>query len=177
MIGATDPRGRPATRRGGYQAGFSLVEVLVAVFVLSVGMLGLAALQVAGLRSNESAQQRTDVTLAAYDVIDRLRADPRSLFTGATLVQSIPGGTCASPIDGTDAVARWRRAFCALGLPAPDAGDAAVVDCQDDNACGADNCEILFRWNDDRGEREILSETRDAASLEFRVCTRLAAAS
>ncbi len=177
MIGSTDPRGLPDNRRGVSQAGFSLVEVLVAVFVLSVGMLGLAALQVAGLRSNESAQQRTDVTLAAYDVIDRLRADPRSLFTGATLVQSIPGGTCASPIDGTDAVARWRRAFCALGLPAPDAGDAAVVDCQDDNACGADNCEILFRWNDDRGEREILSETRDAASLEFRVCTRLAAAS
>ncbi len=158
----------------GRQRGFSLVEVLVAVFVLSVGMLGLAALQVAGLRSNASAQQRTDATLGAYDAIDRLRADPRSLFTGSTLLQEIPSTACDKAIEGTDAIKRWSQAICALGLPAPAEGNRAVVDCRLENLCGQGNCEILLRWNDDRGERESQSATRSAASLEFRVCTRFA---
>ena len=49
------------------QSGFSIVEVLVALFVLSIGLLGLAALQAQGLRFNHDAYVRTQATNAAYD--------------------------------------------------------------------------------------------------------------
>lgn len=60
-------------RRG--NEGFTLLEVLVAVLVLSIGLLGIAGLQVTGLRFNHSAYMRTQATLLAYELADRMRAN------------------------------------------------------------------------------------------------------
>jgi type IV pilus assembly protein PilV len=57
------------------QRGFTLIEVLIAVLVLGVGLLGLAALQTAGVRSNHNAYLRSQATVLAYDIIDRMRAN------------------------------------------------------------------------------------------------------
>lgn len=57
------------------QNGFTLLEVLVAVVVLSIGLLGLAGLQASGLSQNNTAYQRTQATLLAYDMLDRMRAN------------------------------------------------------------------------------------------------------
>ena len=64
------------------ERGFSLVEVLVALMVLSIGLLGLAALQTTGLRLNHQSYQRTQATLNAYDIIDRIRANPGGMSAG-----------------------------------------------------------------------------------------------
>lgn len=55
--------------------GFTLLEVLIALLVLSIGLLGLAGLQTVGLRSNQMAMMRTLVTLSAYDMTDRMLAN------------------------------------------------------------------------------------------------------
>lgn len=55
--------------------GFSLIEVLVALLVLSVGLLGLAALQTTGLAFNHQSYERTQAVIQAYDIIDRMRAN------------------------------------------------------------------------------------------------------
>ncbi len=55
--------------------GFSLVEVLVALLVLSIGLLGLAALQTTSLQFNTGSYLRTQATFLAYDIIDRMRAN------------------------------------------------------------------------------------------------------
>ena len=52
--------------------GFSLLEVLVTVVVLSIGLLGTAALQVKGLQSAHSAYQRTVASIIATDGAERL---------------------------------------------------------------------------------------------------------
>jgi type IV pilus assembly protein PilV len=61
--------------------GFSLIEVLIALVIMSVGMLGIAGLYVEGLRagrtSNFRHQAHQAVTLAS-DVADRIRANPRA---------------------------------------------------------------------------------------------------
>lgn len=64
------------------QAGTSLLEVLIAVVVLSVGLLGLAGLQVAGLRVNQGAMQRSQATMLAYDVLDRMRGARTAALAG-----------------------------------------------------------------------------------------------
>lgn len=55
--------------------GFSLIEVLVALLVLSIGLLGLAALQTTGLKLNHQSYERTQAVMQTYDIIDRMRAN------------------------------------------------------------------------------------------------------
>jgi len=57
------------------QRGVTLLEVLVSLLVLSIGLLGLASLQTNALRFNQGAFLRTQSTILAYDIIDRMRAN------------------------------------------------------------------------------------------------------
>lgn len=61
------------SKRG--QGGFSLIEVMVALLVLAIGLLGLAGLQTLGLKFNTQSYQRTQAVLNAYDIVDRIRAN------------------------------------------------------------------------------------------------------
>ena len=56
-------------------AGFSLIEVMVAVLVLGVGLLGFALLQTMSVRFTQSANQRTQATNLAYDMLDQMRVN------------------------------------------------------------------------------------------------------
>jgi type IV pilus assembly protein PilV len=62
--------------------GFTMLEVLVAILVLSLGLLGLAGLQTVSLRNNTGAAQRTIATQLAYDMADRMRANYASVLAG-----------------------------------------------------------------------------------------------
>lgn len=67
------------------QGGMALLEAMISVVVLSVGLLGLAGLQLAGIKSNQVAYERSVATMHAYGVADRIRAgmdqDKRVPFT------------------------------------------------------------------------------------------------
>jgi type IV pilus assembly protein PilV len=65
-----------------HQKGVSLLEVLIAVLVLSVGLLGIAGLQTANLRNTQSAHQRTVAVLLAASMAERIRANPTAALTG-----------------------------------------------------------------------------------------------
>lgn len=65
------------------QSGSSLLEVLVAVLVLSIGLLGVASLQLYGLRYNQSAYLRSQATILAYDIIDRMRSNTDAVIAGS----------------------------------------------------------------------------------------------
>lgn len=71
-------RSRTSTGRG-----FTLVEVLIALFVLAVGMLALAALQSRSLRDSTTAQMRGTALLFAYDISERMRANPTGVAAGS----------------------------------------------------------------------------------------------
>ena len=72
------------------QQGFTLLEVLIALLVLSIGLLGLAALQTTGLRSNEMASMRTTSTMLTYDISDRMRANSQGTTDGDYVIDSGP---------------------------------------------------------------------------------------
>jgi type IV pilus assembly protein PilV len=55
--------------------GFTLIEVLVALLILAVGLLGLAALQTSTLKSNLTAYNHGQATQLLYDIADRMRAN------------------------------------------------------------------------------------------------------
>ncbi len=74
------PASRPAGMR--QQHGFTLFEVLIAIVILSIGLLGLAGLQATSLRNNQDALMRSQEALLAYDMIDRMRANMPAVTAG-----------------------------------------------------------------------------------------------
>lgn len=161
------------------QRGFSLIEVLITVLVVSVGMLGLAALQLASIKNTNSAFLRTQATLATADLIDRMRAQPGLYAETAWTYDGCATGA-AAPRSFQD----WECLVDTLGLPPPSSGNTsrALVNCQSGNACGAGNCEVVVRWDDGRAERVAAAPTpgtnpptpvRDVTDVAFRVCSRL----
>jgi type IV pilus assembly protein PilV len=65
------------------QRGISLIEVLVAVLIFSVGLIGLVDLMVMAMRANQVAYQRTQVTFLADDMVDRMRANALGVWRGS----------------------------------------------------------------------------------------------
>ncbi|HSX86622.1 MAG TPA: type IV pilus modification protein PilV [Pseudomonas sp.] len=57
-----------------FQNGVSLIEVLISVLLFSVGLLGLAALQLNSMKANQTATIRSHATFLAYEMGDRMRA-------------------------------------------------------------------------------------------------------
>ncbi len=58
-----------------FQSGFTLLEVLITLIVLSIGLLGLAGLQVVSLRNSHGAYLRSQAITQSYDIVDRIRAN------------------------------------------------------------------------------------------------------
>ncbi len=78
------------------QNGFSLLEVLIALLVLSVGLLGLAGLQLNGLRSNQDSYNLSQAMAQAYDMADRMRANMPGFYASnydaiSTTIPADPG--------------------------------------------------------------------------------------
>ena len=127
----------PHTRR---QSGVGLVEVLVAVLVLSVGMLGLVGLQMRALRNNQSSHERGMAVVQTHSIADLMRADRANAMGGSfnvALGAAAPNGSTFA----ATALATWRtNLIAALG---PDATGSI--------ACNNTLCTIIVRWNDQRG--------------------------
>ncbi|WP_162560103.1 type IV pilus modification protein PilV [Methylotetracoccus oryzae] len=65
-------------------SGFSLVEVLVAVFVFAIGMLGMGALQLVSKQAGAEASQRTIAAAAAFELLERMRLNSHSLISATS---------------------------------------------------------------------------------------------
>ena len=104
---------------GERQKGASLVEVMVAFLILSVGLLGLAMLQAKSLRLNTDAYMRSQATLIAQELIENMRANPTANYTHAGPSKPIGGcGGCSSIQQARyDDLIRWYDALNAQ-LPA-----------------------------------------------------------
>ena len=83
-----------------------MVEVLIAMLVLAIGLLGLAALQAQTLRFNHDAYLRTQATLLAYDIIERMRT--ARAINADDYTAGDPGTACTSSgADITNDLACW----------------------------------------------------------------------
>ncbi|MCV6637846.1 type IV pilus modification protein PilV [Candidatus Albibeggiatoa sp. nov. NOAA] len=62
-----------------HNAGFSMLEMMIALLILSIGLIGIASLQARGQQFNHSAYVRTQAAFLAYDIMDRMRANKDNL--------------------------------------------------------------------------------------------------
>jgi type IV pilus assembly protein PilV len=82
--------------------GFSLIETLIALVVMSVGLLGVAALYVDSMQRGQSGLYTTRAVLLAGDMADRIRANPLGQADYAIdwAAMPDPGDECADTADG-----------------------------------------------------------------------------
>ncbi|WP_245832137.1 type IV pilus modification protein PilV [Solemya velesiana gill symbiont] len=119
--------------------GFTLIEVLVTVVVLSIGLLGLAGLQAVGIKVNHDSLIRSTASLAASDLTDRIRSNRSNIAQYAVTMADT-----SSPYGGTtagDDVDAW-LAYLSSSLPE---GDGSVV-------IAGDRATVTVRWTDRRAE-------------------------
>ncbi len=64
------------------QKGFSLIEVLTALILLAIGLLGHMALQMTSLSSNQSSHFRSQAAILANNIADRIRLNPTAVEAG-----------------------------------------------------------------------------------------------
>jgi type IV pilus assembly protein PilV len=64
------------------ELGMTLIEILVAIVVLSIGLLGLAGLQLKGVQVNQGSTYRWQAAMLAEDMADRIRADTAAAQAG-----------------------------------------------------------------------------------------------
>jgi len=147
------------------QRGFTLLEVLIAVMLLAVGLLGLAGLQAVSLRNNHSAYLRSQATMLTYDIIDSMRTN-RSAAQAANYDIAIGTPASASPPDcmagpcdesqmATADIADWKQRLASL-MPS---GDGAV-------ARLGNVVTVTVQWVDGRG-------AVDAVPKQFATSTEL----
>jgi type IV pilus assembly protein PilV len=75
-------------------SGFTLLEVMIAMLILAIGLLGMASLMVTSLQNNQGAYARSQATVLAYDIVERMRANrPQAEASGSPY--SLTSGTPA----------------------------------------------------------------------------------
>jgi type IV pilus assembly protein PilV len=140
-------------------AGFSLLEVLIALVILSVGLLGIAALISTALKSNGSAYMRTQATALAYNIIDRMRANlpaannlayivsmPASATT--TIPSTCTGANCTSAQLAVYDIGQWEAD---LGTQLPQGRGAVAAT----TAGGIVAVTVTVLWNDSRAHDSL----------------------
>lgn len=160
------------------QGGLTLLEVLVALMVLSIGLMGLAGLQGTSLRMNNSAYMRSQATALAYDMADRVRAN---VDAGTAYNQPSAPGSSGSPMASCEEAAgceasdmaandifRWREQISQLlpqgvGVICLDSTPASV-DCDG----GGDTYVIRVTWDDNRLDGAEADDPNENVVLSFR---------
>ena len=128
------PRGHRNAR------GATLIEVLVSIVVLSIGLLGAAALQASALRNNQGSYERAQTTVLGQSILDAMRSNLVAVDAGGYQMED---WTCEAPTAANLAqrdLARW------IGDLQAQIGASACgrVSCADRV------CTIGIRWNDSR---------------------------
>lgn len=150
-----------------HQAGFTLLEVMVTVFIMAIGLLGLAALQLSSLSYNQSAYLRSQAVAEAYNMLDRMRANrPAAVAAGYVLpLADAPPALDSPPTIVQTDLNQW---IGSIGqLPSGDGSVACLLDTGGTPDCSL-GVQVMVQWNDQRAE-DATTSTPKAVTVEARL--------
>ncbi len=135
----------------GRQGGTTLLEILVSLVVVALGLLGLASLQAVSLKSNNTAYYRSQATMLAYDIVDRMRANRAvAVNSGSYNISFTTSASSNTGVAGTD-INEWKQNI-ARAIPSGEgqvtvlAGGTALIEIRwDSNGDGrVDTSDVKF---------------------------------
>lgn len=122
------------------QRGVGLIEVMIAVLILGVGLLGIAAMQATALRNSQSSLERSQAVMQTYAILDAMRANVAVARIGGYNLSSM---TCSQPDAGALAANDLRDWIGSLKSSLNDSACGQIN-------CGSLSCEISVQWDDSR---------------------------
>jgi type IV pilus assembly protein PilV len=148
-----------ASRSPQAQTGMTLVEVLVTMVLISVGLLGVAALQMTSLKNNQESYVRSQAAMLAADMLDRMRSNQTGFNAGNYDMTNDASGFDQAGASGTVAatdIAAWQTSINNL-LPGSDTDAAGRI------VRNGRIVTITIRWKE-RAE-QATTRTYDPANL------------
>ncbi|MEL0082879.1 MAG: type IV pilus modification protein PilV [Gammaproteobacteria bacterium] len=138
--------------------GFTLIEVLVTLLILSVGLLGLAGMIGQSLKFNQGGYTRSQATFLAYEIIDAMRADASNATDYAVAYDNGVNHVCVTNPTSADnlvdaTLGCWHERVAAE-LPG---GTATVVN--DPDADNPLEYEITLIWIDRNNDNQAVNQT------------------
>lgn len=145
------------------QQGFSLIEVLITMLIVSIGLLGIAGIIVTNLKNNQGSYARTQASLLVSDIVDRMRANRAAAETAPSPYQLASGAApdAAAGVAGAD-LAQWRSALAAA---IPSGTGSVSIDPVTNNVT------VVVQWDDSRasGDGRTMGLATQKISLETRL--------
>ncbi|MEN4902387.1 type IV pilus modification protein PilV [Luteimonas sp. TWI1437] len=155
----TPPRG---------QRGVSLIEVLVAVVVLGIGLLGTAALQAVAMRAGQSSLESSMAVVQTNSIIEAMRANV-SQASSYNMAMRCDVPTEAGTLAQRD-LRDWMIALkTTVGAGAASATGGTAAAALDDTTCASisgcpEACSVVVQWDDSRArgnaQRQVKTVTR-----------------
>lgn len=132
------------------QSGSSFIEILISLLMISIGILGLVTTQLNTLTNNREAYFRTQATVLAYDIIDRMRANREQALTNSYSVAlgNTNGSVCATACSPTQIattdITQWKGSI-SNQLPSGDGSVSAIAGVEDSYS-------VIVQWLHNNGE-------------------------
>lgn len=134
--------------------GVTLIEVLVAVLVLSIGMLGIAGLQARALKYNQSSYERSVAVIQSQSIGDSMRANSAEAKLGRYNIAKKCDTAAASTSQADGDLAAW------IGQMQTSLSGAAANVCGGVNCTAAGLCTVSVQWDDTRGNADKSGATQ-----------------
>lgn len=144
------------------QRGLNLLEVLVAAFLISLGLLGMAGLQVKSFRATHNSYQMQQATQLAHELLERMRSNRTAVLAGGYQVNAVAATYCANSLavscqantcNSTQmALDDLHRVICGYGTGTGVNGallnGQLTVDCPDPSAECSKGVRLSLQWNE-----------------------------
>lgn len=131
------------------QRGAGLIEVMVAVLILGIGLLGVAAMQATALRNSQSALERSQAVMQTYAILDAMRVNLTVARIGGYDLATM---TCTAPSQGDLAADDLNYWVESLKANLDESACGQIV-------CSSADCEISVQWDDSRGSGGATAQT------------------
>jgi type IV pilus assembly protein PilV len=151
-----------STSPGRLHRGFTLLEVLIALLVMSIGLLGIGKLMMLSARANDSSYMRSQATALAYTILDAMRANRQAALvqgydTGMGVFPGPVACTVAVPCNSGQQALNdlnlWGTSLAAA-LPVGQ-GSIATVVAQDGNGNNTVTATVTVQWSDKVAEQSF----------------------
>ncbi len=124
------------------QTGFGLIEVLVSLLIVSIGLLGIASLQIMALKNVGSSMERSQAVIQTYSYLDVLRANRAEAVISDL---DVPAMTC-DPVNLAASKVEQRKWLTQLHET------LGPQSCGQVECLGGGKCTITVQWDDSHAE-------------------------